>query len=100
MLALLGADQQADVVPFAGGFGRVQRLAGGGIDGGLVELIEAAAALRGGGLLVVLELKLRPALPRVIPLVGGAEHEAAIPALRDVVVGLKLKPIVLVVGEN
>lgn len=43
--AFLGGNEQAHLVPLAGGLGSVERLAGLGIDGRLVEAVEPAAAV-------------------------------------------------------
>ena len=64
MLALFGADKQADVVPLADGFGGIQGEAGLGINGRLVKRVKPAAADRISRLLVVFELKFRAGNPR------------------------------------
>src|SRR5258708_18600817 len=59
VLTLFGADEQPDVVPFAGWFGGIQRLAGFGVSGRLIKAVEPAAALRVGSFGVVLKLEFR-----------------------------------------
>ena len=47
--ALLGGDDQTDVVPFADGLGGVENFAGLFVHGRLIERIQPAATLRIGG---------------------------------------------------
>ena len=56
VFAFVAADEDADFVPFASGFGGVEGFVGFGIDRGLVEGVEPAAALGVGGFGVVFEL--------------------------------------------
>ena len=67
VLAFLRADEQADVVPLAGGFRGIEGLAGLGIVRRLIERVEPAAALRVGGFGVVLELEFRAGRPGAPP---------------------------------
>ena len=96
VLALLRRDQQANMVPLAGGLGRVEWLVGLGINRRLVEGIQPATPLWVGGFRVVLELDFRAGGPGGAALIGDVVHDAAVAALRNVVVELQLEPFVLV----
>jgi len=98
--AFLGAEDEADMVPLAGGFGGVEGLAGSGVDGWLVESVEPAAALGVGGFGVVFELDFGAGGPGGAAVVGDAIHEAAVAAFGDIVVELDLEPREFVGGDD
>ena len=84
------------MIPFADGFGGVERLAGRGVDGRLIQSIEPATPNPVGGSLVVLKLEFGARSPRRAALVGNVVHNAAVPRHRNVIVELQVKPVVLV----
>src|SRR6185437_3388125 len=100
VFALVGADEEPNVVPLADRLGRVERLAGLRIDRGLVKLVEPAAANRVLGFLVVLELEFRTGGPGGAALVGHVIHDAAVAGFGDIVVKLELEPLELLIGED
>ncbi len=85
-------DHDADVVPLANGFGGVESFAGFGVDGGLIEAVEPAAALFVGGFFVVFELDFRAGGPHGVGFVSDMENDAAVSGFGDVVFKLEFEP--------
>lgn len=100
VFALLGADEQADMIPFADGLRGVKRLAGGGINGRLIESIEPAAADWIVCFLVVFKLELGAGGPNGSAFIRDVIHDAAVASDRDVVIKLQLEPIELAGGDD
>ena len=100
VFAFFRRNQQANVIPFPNRFGRVEGLAGLGIDRGLIERIEPAAANGVGGLFVVLELEFGSGRPGGAALVGDMVHDAAVAGVGNVVIQLQLEPVILIVGAE
>src|SRR5439155_7336597 len=100
VLTFLRADNKTDVVPLAGGFGGINRLAGLGVRRRLIKGVEPAPALRGPGFRVVLKLEFGARRPGRSALVRDMKHDAAVPAFGDVVVELQVEPVELLTGDE
>jgi len=100
MHALFGGHEQADVVPLAHGFGRVEGLARGGVNRRLIERVEPAATDLVRSLFVVLQLKFRAGRPDGTAGIGHVIHDAAVARFGDVVVQLQFKPVELVAAHD
>jgi hypothetical protein len=95
VLALFGGDEQAEMVPLAGGLGCIEGFLGLGIGRRLVQGVQPPASLRIGGLRIVFELKFGACRPGRISLVGDVVHDAAVAAFGNVVVQLQFEGIEL-----
>src|ERR1043166_7416056 len=100
VFALLFADDQAHVVPLAGGFGGIEWLSSFGIRRWLIKAVKPAAADRIACLGVVLQLEFGACRPHAAAFIGDVVHDATISTLGDVIVQLQIKPIVLASGDD
>ena len=100
VFALLGRNHDAHVIPFANGFGGVERLSRFGIHGRFIQTVEPSATLGIFRSHVVLELDLGAGAPNRLSRFGDVKHDAAVARVRDVVFQLEFEPLELIRRDN